>query len=76
MSPATCASTNAASAKRRLRSAADRLSPPPSACHYGLIFILAVAMGIHTGTARRLAIPDLKTTTFTQLLTATVMEWP
>jgi hypothetical protein len=31
-------------------------------------------MGIQTATARRLAVPDLTTTTFTQLLTGTVME--
>jgi uncharacterized membrane protein YoaK (UPF0700 family) len=49
-------------------------NPPTSAYRYGLIFILAIAMGIQTAAARKLAVPDLTTTTFTQLITATFID--
>jgi uncharacterized membrane protein YoaK (UPF0700 family) len=39
-----------------------------------LIAVLALAMGIQTATARKLAVPDLTTTTFTQLITATFSD--
>ena len=48
--------------------------PPHNGYRYGLIFILAVAMGLQTAAARRLAVPDLTATTFTQLLTATMLD--
>jgi uncharacterized membrane protein YoaK (UPF0700 family) len=41
-----------------------------SASRYGLIVILALAMGIQNATARRLAVPDLTTTVLTLTLTA------
>jgi uncharacterized membrane protein YoaK (UPF0700 family) len=49
-------------------------NPPPNGYRYALIFILAVAMGIQTASARKLAVPDLTTTTFTQLITATMID--
>jgi uncharacterized membrane protein YoaK (UPF0700 family) len=49
-------------------------NPPQSWYRYSLIFILAVAMGIQTAAARKLAVPDLTTTTFTQLITATMID--
>jgi uncharacterized membrane protein YoaK (UPF0700 family) len=49
-------------------------NPPQSGYRYSLIFVLAVAMGIQTAAARRLAVPDLSTTTFTQLITATMID--
>jgi uncharacterized membrane protein YoaK (UPF0700 family) len=49
-------------------------NPPHSAYRYSLIFILAIAMGIQTAAARKLAVPDLTTTTFTQLITATMID--
>jgi uncharacterized membrane protein YoaK (UPF0700 family) len=49
-------------------------NPPTSAYRYGLIFTLAIAMGIQTATARKLAVPDVTTTTFTQLITATFID--
>jgi uncharacterized membrane protein YoaK (UPF0700 family) len=49
-------------------------NPPHDGYAYGLIFLLAVAMGIQTAAARKLAVPDLTTTTFTQLITATMID--
>jgi uncharacterized membrane protein YoaK (UPF0700 family) len=49
-------------------------NPPNSGYRYSLILILAMAMGIQTATARKLAVPDLTTTTFTQLITATMID--
>ena len=48
--------------------------PPPGDYQYSLILVLAIAMGIQTATARKLAVPDLTTTTFTQLITATFID--
>ena len=48
--------------------------PAASGYRFSLIFTLAVAMGIQTATARKLAVPDLTTTTFTQLITATFTD--
>jgi len=49
-------------------------NPPQSGYRFSLISILALAMGIQTASARKLAVPDLTTTTFTQLITATFSE--
>jgi uncharacterized membrane protein YoaK (UPF0700 family) len=49
-------------------------SPPHNGYRYSLIFVLAVAMGIQTAAARKLAVPDLTTTTFTQLITTTMID--
>jgi uncharacterized membrane protein YoaK (UPF0700 family) len=43
-------------------------NPPQTAYRYSLIFFLASAMGIQTAAARKLAVPDLNTTTFTQVI--------
>jgi uncharacterized membrane protein YoaK (UPF0700 family) len=45
-----------------------------SASRYVLIGALAVAMGLQTATARRLAVPDLPTTVVTQTLTGFVAD--
>jgi uncharacterized membrane protein YoaK (UPF0700 family) len=49
-------------------------NPAPSGYRFSLILILAIAMGIQTAAARNLAVPDLTTTTFTQLITATFID--
>ena len=49
-------------------------NPARSGYRFSLIFVLALAMGIQTASARKLAVPDLTTTTFTQLITATFSE--
>jgi hypothetical protein len=49
-------------------------NPAQSGYRFSLIFILALAMGIQTASARKLAVPDLTTTTFTQLIAATFSE--
>lgn len=54
--------------------AAFTRDPAAGGYRYSLIFTLAMAMGIQTATARKLAVPDLTTTTFTQLITATFTD--
>ncbi len=44
-------------------------SPVPSGYRYGLIVLLAIAMGIQNATARKLAVPDLTTTVLTMTIT-------
>ena len=48
--------------------------PPQNGYRYGLIFVLALAMGVQTAASRKLAVPDLTTTTFTQLIAATMID--
>ena len=48
--------------------------PPHNGYRYSLILVLALAMGVQTAAARKLAVPDLTTTTFTQLITATMID--
>jgi uncharacterized membrane protein YoaK (UPF0700 family) len=43
--------------------------PVPQGARYGLIVLLALAMGMQNATARRLAVPDLTTTVLTLTLT-------
>jgi len=43
--------------------------PLPASYSYGLIVVLAVAMGMQNATARRLAVPDLTTTVLTLTIT-------
>ncbi|MGO9344573.1 MAG: YoaK family protein [Acidimicrobiales bacterium] len=42
---------------------------PPAGYRYGLIILLAVAMGVQNATARKLAVPDLTTTVLTLTIT-------
>lgn len=49
-------------------------APPATAARYAMIVLLAVAMGLQSGTARRLAVPDLSTTVVTMTLAALVAE--
>ena len=44
--------------------------------HYGLIVLLAVAMGVQNATARRLGVPDLTTTVLTLTLTGLAADSP
>ncbi len=43
--------------------------PPGEAARYGLVVLLAVAMGLQNATVRRLGVPDLTTTVLTLTLT-------
>ena len=49
-------------------------SATPSLGTYGLIGLLAVAMGLRNATVRRLAVPDMTTTVLTQTLTGLAAE--
>jgi hypothetical protein len=49
-------------------------NPAQSGYRFSLISILALVMGIQTASARKLAVPDLSTTTFTQLITSIFSE--
>jgi uncharacterized membrane protein YoaK (UPF0700 family) len=48
--------------------------PPRRAEQYGLIVLLAVAMGVQNATARRLGVPDVTTTVLTLTLTGLAAE--
>ena len=48
--------------------------PPQIGYRYSLILVLALAMGVQTAATRKLAVPDLTTTTFTQLIAATMID--
>ncbi len=54
--------------------AAKAGAPPGTAARYAMIVLLAVAMGLQSGTARRLAVPDLNTTVVTMTLAALVAD--
>jgi uncharacterized membrane protein YoaK (UPF0700 family) len=48
--------------------------PVPQGARYGLIVLLALAMGMQNATARRLAVPDLTTTVLTLTLTGVAAD--
>lgn len=52
------------------------LDPAGRAARYGLILLLALAMGLQNATARRLAVPDLTTTVLTLTLTGLAADSP
>ncbi len=50
--------------------------PVPTGLRYALIVVLAAAMGVQNGTARKLAVPDLTTTVLTLTITGVAADGP